>query len=302
MNNNTDDVDLDKMARDLNFQRKKMAKGVIIDYNNDSSELYNGLDSLANSSNSKFLPQITMSNFGFFSAQGDFSSRLPTGVNLSSSFIDSQKTQSDSNIMMENIDNFSDDCNTEYDNSVGKMSISCGSSLGTEFDNSLFRDKSMGTEFDNSLARDRSMSTVDMLLNSSSERDTFDDFSGSFDSINDISDLSSMSASSITFPKNNHFNFNGKTDREIIKHINKCIGCKKQLMTALGINDDSKKISEEKKYIEPFADDVTDRAIILPRNEKKYQNSLNSDLKNILILVLIGIFIIIILDIFIRRH
>lgn len=215
--------DLDKQARAINSARKKMAKGVMLDYDTQANETCKGIECLASSQNSKFLPHAFTPSFGFFSAQGDFSNGLP------SHFVDSNPLNgndaSDSQSM------FSSDNMTSF------ASQSDGSTL-----------------------------------------------SGDTYSISPISNFSDTSSLSPKIKKQLRLHTkhlqNQHSDDAILGHIKNCEGCKNELISLL--QKENKPHIFEAKPMQP-------------------DNTLSPDIKDMIILIMIGIFIIILLDLFMRR-
>jgi len=72
---NNDDVDLDKMARQVNEQKKRKARDIYRNYRTDQATLSRGIDAFNSLSRGGYdkgtdIPQMTQ---GFFSAQGEYS-------------------------------------------------------------------------------------------------------------------------------------------------------------------------------------------------------------------------------------
>ncbi len=227
--------DLDKMARQINNDRKKLRTQVQNNIINKEKELCVGVDCLLDPSNARFAPSSMLPNFSFFSTQGDFSSDLPTPMN---------KKKPRSPVLSD-------------------------------------------------LASDKSRSTS-----------TFSDVSSnfSFDSVSsNYSSLNPKIKKHLRLSSAHLKNYEEKDDGAILKHIKKCDQCRLQLINLLQnenhIFDIVKK--ENNKNDQPNQSDQ-----LVPQNREHFTSILNlsnTELKDVLILILIGIFIIILLDFFFRK-
>ena len=79
---NTESNDLDKLARQINDERKNLNQQVQNNFQLKQQQTCQGLDCLFDPVNSRFAPSTLGSQFSFFSPQGDFSSGTPTGLKL----------------------------------------------------------------------------------------------------------------------------------------------------------------------------------------------------------------------------
>src|SRR3989338_1782684 len=75
---NTENDNLDNLARQLNNKHKKLNKTTNDGFKNQLKANCSGVKCLADPSNARFAPPNLENDFSFFSAQGDFSSGLPT--------------------------------------------------------------------------------------------------------------------------------------------------------------------------------------------------------------------------------
>lgn len=231
---NTDNDELDKMARKINNDRKKLRKQVQNNIINKENELCVGIDCLMDPSNSRISPTALLPNFSFFSTQGDFSSPFPTPL-------------------MKNKKNIKSSDQTFSDSS----------SLG------------MKSQF----------SDLDSIY-------SFNSLSSNYSSLNP------KIKKHLRLSTNHLKSYEEKDDSAIMKHINKCEQCKDQLIKLLQnekhvfeTNKSEKVEKKEEVQIEKFPQS----------GEGGILNLNTSELKDVLILILAGIFIIIILDFFLRK-
>ena len=106
-NNNNN---LDKLARQLNNNKKKLHKKQNNNIEKRESDEYFSLNCLNDPNNIKYAPNLK--NAGFFSTQGDFSSKIST---LEKKYLDQSKSDSDSTFTKSTT--YSDDSNI-YQNSI----------------------------------------------------------------------------------------------------------------------------------------------------------------------------------------
>ena len=224
---NKESDDLDKMARKLNNDRKKnkkykehmlnvVQKGIQQDENNT----YDGMEMLMDPAYIRYAPLNNMSEFGFFSTQGDFSSKLPTPLTQNKTI--SEQSDSDQSITFSDIES-----------------------------NQSFS----------------SLSNIDLSSNYSS--------------------MSPKKKKHLRSSSKHLKQYSDNDDAEIIHHLKKCEQCKTQLFQIL--QKDSHPINYQiqstnnQQQTEHFG---------------KILNISASELKDVMILLLIGIFIIIVLDFF----
>lgn len=244
---NDPSVDLDKLARKVNENRKKMAKNVALDFNNDMNEINNGISRLENSPNKIYLPTSMTNNLP--PTYGEFTNR-----NLS-------------------IPTFSDNSSK---NTVFSESISYGSfsSLPESIVNS---ENSVNSSFNSS-------------FNSDSNRDRESIFTDGISEMSLSVDSKLPLKVKSKLKQNKHLH-NKDSDHDMISHINNCSTCRKELMSLLTNNENQndKNINIENK------NQTT-------KNINKLKQFNTSDIKDIIIILMIGIFIIILLDIFLKNQ
>lgn len=241
---NNDNENLDKLARQVNNSKKSLQKRIKEEIDQQEKNTCIGIDCLLDSSNSRYAPS-NLSDFSFFSTQGDFSSQLPTPLSKNK-----KKRHND-----------------------------------TE---SQFTDANSLDSFINSTNSFESNSSLEPLSKNYSEdrnwRKPYYDCDSDISS--NYSSLSPKIKKHLRLNTNHLNNYKESDEKNILNHIKKCDQCKNQLVSLLK--------SENHIFSgnEIIKSDVSNNGILsLP----------SSELKDMLILILIGIFIIIFADIFIGR-
>lgn len=223
---NSDNDKLDRLARQVNEDKKKLHKKIRDSISNTEANSYVAMDCLMDPNNARFAQNL--SDFTFFSTQGDFSSKLPTPMEQykKNKYGDSDSifTPGSSNINNLSSDQYSfSDISSEY------------SSLPQKVKKHL-------------------KSQTSHLKKYSESEDPHMD------------------------------------ETKILSHIKKCEQCKNEIIGILKSNDENKKIIEKSNK----------KSYITKQNDTIYGMT-NFELKNVLILILIGVFIIVFIDIFIRK-
>ena len=231
--------DLDKMARKINNDRKKLRKDVQNNIIHRENELCVGMDCLMDPANSRFAPSSLLPNFSFFSTQGDFSSDLPTPLNKKKK--------------------------------INPKSVSFASSDSKSQSSSTFSDN---------------YNDIDSIY-------SFNSISSNYSSLNPK--IKKHLRLSTTHLKN----YAEKDDDAILKHIKKCDQCRLQLINLLQNENHifDVKVSKENQKLD------MEQSTAL-QNKEHFTGILNlstTELKDVLILILIGIFIIILLDFFFKK-
>ena len=257
---NNDNDSLDQMARQVNNNKKKLNKRVQLGFNKQQKENCVGINCLMDQSNARFAPPNLADNFGFFSAQGDFSSKLPTPLLTKNKYDDSASSKFSDNSSMNTF-------NTNNTNNT----------------NNTF-------------------STSNININSS------DDQINSFGSkmINIESDISS-SYSSLPQKIKSHLRSTTKhlkkydetDEKSTVNHLKTCSQCRSELFSLL----------QEEHHVFKNSINANNNVSTSVNNNDQLQKSQTGgilnlstpELKDILILILIGVVIIILLDIFIRK-
>ena len=269
---------LEQMAHNLNEKRRKITNNVMLDYGNEEQEICQGLECLSDEQNGKFLPQSLNSNFNFFSTQGNFDSRLP-------------------NIITQN--QFSDT----------KSSV----------EGEIYND--IKSEFSDILSKD--IISKDVI-----SKDGISKYMLSETNSN-LSDILSLSeSSSITFsPKiKKQLRLNTKhlshqnDDELIMEHLKKCDQCRNQLLILLKHDlpniQQSKQQSKQQLKQQNLQEQQIQEQQTQEQQNLQYQSNIQQqnyqqfdtngifsspETKDIIILIMIGVFIIILLDIFMRK-
>lgn len=237
---------LDKLAKEYNNKNKKIQKQTEMEFETQQKELCVGLDCMMDPANIKYAPPNFSSNFGYFSTQGDFSSKnkLPTPLN---------------------------------------------SSFGASSDISSFDSaKSNSSSSNSEVIFDTIIPSSDFVA---SETMSFGTSGLSFDDMTSFSSLPQNLKKKIK-QNNSHLKKYGDNDSEVFVHTQKCEQCKNQLINLLhGAN---------------FNNNVPQKPVLNNQDNDTnyvYKGMMNINLpefKDVLILILIGIFIIVMLDIFMK--
>ncbi len=225
--NNNDN--LDKLARRMNNDKKKIHKKIEKNMSETDNNTYYALDCLNNPNNAKYSPNLK--NAGFFSTQGDFSSQLPTPMEIS-----------------QNKSLYSDSDSSFTKNTNGTNST-------TYSNNSYGNSKSFWPNTE-----------MDMTSNYSS--------------------LTPKMKKKFRQTVKHLKKYSDTEEKNILSHIKQCTQCQNELINI-----------------------VNNGHIVTNNNNKNdTNNNINNANKNILnishpelILILIGIFIIIVIDVFFRR-
>ena len=241
---NNENESLDQMARQINNERKKLHKHVQTGFKRQSKEICTGINCLMNSSDTKFAPPDLVDNFGFFSAQGDFSSNLPTPLqNQSKNFSDSDSSK------------FSDN-----------SSVNTFDTTNTKNTNNTF---STNNHYNSSEAN---------MINIES------DISSNYSS------LPQKIKKHLRSTTNHLKKYDEKDDINTINHLKSCPQCRTELLNLL--QEEQHIFKNDKQYVDTLQTRQPVNGIL---------NLSTPELKDILILILIGVFIIILFDVFIRR-
>jgi hypothetical protein len=243
---NNENESLDQMARQMNNERKKLHKHVQAGFNKQNKETCIGINCLMDSSNGKFAPPNLVDNFGFFSAQGDFSSNLPTPL---------QKKYSDSN-------------SSKFSDNSSVNTFNTKNTDNTFIINDKYSDSDTNDQY-NSTNNQYKFSDSNLIES---------DISSNYSS------LPQKIKKHLRSTTNHLKKYDEKDDKNTINHLKSCSQCRTELLNLL----------QEEQYI--FDNDK--------QHVKQTNGILNlstPELKDILILILIGVFIIILFDVFIRR-
>jgi len=236
---NSDNENLDRLARQVNNDKKKLHTRIEESINKQEQNACVGMNCLMDPSNSRYGPS-NLSDFGFFSTQGDFSSKLPTPMEKHKKSKDKKYTESDNSQT-----NFTDSASTFTTNSA--------------FTNDSSFSKQM---------------TEDIIIDS--------------DVSSNYSSLSPKVKKHLRLNTNHLKRYKESDEKTILNHIQYCGQCKQQLMKLLQPNN----------HIFDNPDQIhTVNAL----SNSGILNLNSPELKDMLILILIGIFIIVIADIFFRR-
>jgi hypothetical protein len=259
---NTDN-DLDKMARDLNNKKNGFYNNVKKANKSFEMDTIRGIEAFANEPGFQFSPQAQFYDEKSRKYKGDFSSGLPTPL--------------EKNGMSE--DEFSE--NSRNSKNSGYSSYNSGN-------NDSF-----------SLGKKRGSSYSDNSNNS-------EHFISSFDNIDNIDNIDSNDMMSeysfLPKKKKKHLRLNTKhlqeysenDDQLILEHIKNCNECKKHLLNLL--KNENHFISQKNIQNIPNIPNVIDK------DENSLFGKINyKEMKEVIILIIIGIIIIFILDIFLRR-
>jgi hypothetical protein len=291
------DCNLDDMARNINQQHKAANSKATKDRSVQLNEISQGFDYL---SNSPIGFPTSSPSYSFFSTQGDFSSGLPANFLKKSPLMDS-----------------SSDTSSRY--STGNHSME-NDSMGND---SMENDSVWNNSTENHSMWNNSMENKSMGSNYS-----FKSFDGSMDDIS--SSFSSLPSKLKRHLKNDSrhiHDMKNKDDKTIINHLKKCIQCREQLLKI--ISTDSHIFSPESvsNISQPTSSNIRQPAssnIKQPASSNTRQHVTNQptmfqtpvnkiqqnsgflnlnfpELKDLLVILLVGIIIIVILDIFFRR-
>jgi hypothetical protein len=272
INFNNDETDkLDKLAREINNKKTSLCKKVTDDFNKQETQWKNGIDNIINSQ-----------NFSYLSINKNYNKNLNDNYNT-----DKQSSYS-----------LSDSDNTNY--SEYSDLNSSNFSFNTSNTNNSNNTNKSDSDF---LSKDNKFFSGKLKK----KHKTFSDIS-SFDSFESLSSIDSFidSESIDTYLKNpnatKNVKFNkivesidyddcSKNDDNILEHMKKCNNCKQKLLRFInGIGECT--ISNEKE-----TDDKNKKNKSVFGNIKT--STMNS--KEIVIMLMIGIFIIIMLDLLLRN-
>lgn len=253
---NSDNENLDRLARQVNNDKKKLHKKIQENIDRQEQNACLGIDCLLDPSNARYGPS-NLSDFGFFSTQGDFSSNLPTPMTKN------KKKRSKKQ------DNFQSDSASTF---------SADSSFTNNTTNSAFTNNTTNSAFTNNTAF-----TNNMAFAEGSEDIPFDS-----DVSSNYSSLPPKIKKHLRLNTNHLKSYKESDEKNILGHIKYCNQCKHQLINLLKSDNHAFNESSNTETI-----DKTINSGILNLN--------SPELKDMLILILIGIFIIVIADIFFRR-
>jgi hypothetical protein len=275
---------LEQMAHNLNEKRRKITNNVMLDYGNEEQEICQGLECLSDEQNGKFLPQSLNSNFNFFSTQGNFDSRLP-------------------NIITQN----------QFSDTKSSVEGEIYNDIKSEFSDILSKDI---------ISKDvlsKDVISKDVISKDVLSKDVISKYMLSETNSN-LSDILSLSeSSSITFsPKiKKQLRLNTKhlshqnDDELIMEHLKKCDQCRNQLLILLkhdlpNIQQSKQQLKQQNSQEQQTQEqqNLQYQSNIQHQNYQQFDTNgifSSPETKDIIILIMIGVFIIILLDIFMRK-
>lgn len=224
---NVENDNLDYLARQINDKHKKINKNTQNSFKNKMKENCIGIECLLDSSNERFAPQNLENDISYFSAQGDFSSGLPT----------------------------------PFEKQINKKKN---------------KDKYKDKDYDSSEYTNKSNKSFTSEKNGSSIIKLDTDISSNYSS------LPPKIKKQVRLNTTHLKKYTDDDDKIVINHMKDCKQCKKQIMNIINSTNHS---------LQNINQDQNTDVI----------NFNTSELKGVLILVLVGVFIIIIFDIFIRK-
>ncbi len=295
INFNNDETDkLDKLAREINNKKTSLCKKVTEDFNKQEKQWKNGIDNVINSQ-----------NFSYLSINKNYNKNMNDNYNN-----DKRSSYSLSS------SNFSDSDNTNYseysDLNSSNLSFNTNNSSNTNNTN-----KSSSANFSDFQTKDNKF----FAGKNKKSNKSFSDIS-SIDSYGSLSSLDSIidSESIDTYLKNpnskKNVKFNkivqaidyddcSKNDDNILDHMKKCNNCKQKLLRFINgigecsINDihNINNVNNLNNSNNINNDDDKNKSKSIFNNIKS--SSMNS--KEVVIMLMIGIFIIIMLDLLLRN-
>jgi hypothetical protein len=290
----TDNTDLDKMARDVNNSKKKLKKQIFQNINDQALNTCVGIDCLMDPSNARFAP----SNLGANLNNGDFESGLPTP--MQQSICKLAKLAKPTKIVNNSFNYYNDDSSRES-NISSQDSVfttdSLSESKGIKYNNKYSKKST------NAKRKEPIMDFSYVSRGSDNFSDVgnrgfknYDSFNGS-DSFN-ISDISSNYSSlpqtlkkKIRMGSNHLKSYKEGDEKNELSHIIKCSQCKNDLADLL-----KSVVAKNQVSLQPNLPIQSN----LPTQSSMFGINM-FELKDLLILLLIGIFIIVFVDIFLRR-
>ena len=309
--NNQDNADLDKMAREVNNRNKKLSKQIYEDIGTQALNACVGMDCLMDPSNARFAPSNLGADFSFFSSQGDFSSGLPTPLQQNRQNQHNQQNQQKkkpkkSKKSKDSFHYYNEDSSNESNNSSNSDSVftdtnsrSDKSTISNNFVDS--RESIMDLSYAKKYPKFKPKFNYDSEHSSEYPSDFASDISSNYSS------LPQKLKKQIRMGSNHLKKYKENDEQDILGHITKCDQCKVQLADLLKtvVNDNSLKNNNT-------VGNNTNNSVITNSNPVHNINASNQqnnqimglnmpELKDMLILLVIGIFIIIFVDIFIRR-
>ena len=302
INFNNDETDkLDKLAREINNKKTSLCKKVTEDFNKQESQWKNGIDNVINSQ--KF-------------------SYLPMNKNYNKNINDKHSNDKISSYSLSSLSSLSDGDNTNYSeySDLNSSKLSFDTSNTNKSSRSNFSD--FQTKDNKVFLKDNKVFLKDnKVFSNKKNTSSFSDIS-SIDSFGSLSSMDSFidSESIDTYLKNpnakKNVKFNkivqsidyddcSKNDDNILEHMKKCNNCKQKLLRFINgigecsvINNDNN-LNNNLNNVNNFNTNNTDNK----NNKSLFGNiktsSMNS--KELVIMLMIGIFIIIMLDLLLRN-
>jgi len=274
LNNNEETDKLDTLAREINNKKTTLCKKVTEDFNKKEQSWKNGIDSVVNSQNFSYLPMNKNFNNNI---NNNYLNDKKSSYSLSdNSDLNSSKYSSDSDY-------------SDYSDYTTRTSHTS---------------HTKESDFSDFASKDNKFFTNNNKFFNKSDNFSLD----SYESNNSIKSCFIDSESIDTYLKNpknkKNVKFNklvesinydecSKNDNNIFDHIKKCINCKQKLLKFIN-GTDNKDI-----YIDTYTDKDKEKLKDQSIFENLKNNTINS--KEIIIMIMIGIFIIIMLDLFLRN-
>lgn len=260
---NNENDKLDQMARQIN-NKKKIYKKNRDNFNNHIDTLCDGVECLSDPSNSRFVPPHLSNNFSFFSSQGDFSSELPTPLEHKKKRKKKRHFDVQSSI-------------SGVSSSDDKYHI-----RNSSRDNSS--DEDFGKFSDNNTAK-FSASDAEYTADTNDVADIKDFSTTLTDISSNFSSLPNKLKKQFRSTSDHLKKYKDDNETDILNHVTQCKEC------ALKLEGLLKQVTME-----------TNTQLVQPPFNQNNSSMFNfSEMKDLLILVLIGVFIIIIIDAFIRK-
>lgn len=280
--NNTD---LDKMAREINNnKKKKLDKKIFDDMQKQAVNTCVGIDCLTDPSNSRFAPTNLGAEFSYLYPQGDFQSGLPNTLNDQI-----KKRQREMLLKQSNVNNESDSTPSMFTDIDSKSS---DSSFSNTTNNSQIEKPYVKQQ---KFKKQKNYKSNYLNHSDSMFDPSYATTQGNFSDIS--SNYSSLPPELKKQIKTRSLHLNKYKDgdeRNILTHITKCTDCRNQLADLL--KTVVVKSDEQQDKIQ------RDNLIVKSEHDSSQIFGMNTfELKDLLIILVIGIFIIIFIDIFIRR-
>ena len=306
--------DLDKMARELNNSKKKVTRQVIENMNAHAMSTCVGMDCMMDPANSRFAPPNLGANLGsdyrIFPMQGNFKSGLPTPIHEMREKKESKKRNK---MKHEEIPKFGM-LNDSDMSSNATDSVFTASSNNSDIESSFlhqtkFKPKKKSSHIKN-FGSDFSDSSSDQIFDPS--------YGSQFSDISSFSSLPQKIKKKIKNESPHLLKYKDDNEKDIFGHISKCDECKNQLTDLLKTVVSNQEQINNSRHVHNENENHNKQNYINKKvnmqNQQYNQNSNNIqhdnsqifgmntfELKDMLILLLIGIFIIIFIDMFVRR-